>query len=78
VHIPRKSFLSCLELFSPCLLSFGATALALNLIPVIGLLFNLTSTIGGALWASKLERTERKVGREYEEQVKVEIEMPVM
>ncbi|CAA7267987.1 unnamed protein product [Cyclocybe aegerita] len=38
--------------------AFGATALALNLVPVIGLLFNLTSTIGAALWANKLEKTE--------------------
>ncbi|PPQ78179.1 hypothetical protein CVT25_015512 [Psilocybe cyanescens] len=37
--------------------AFGATALALNLVPVIGLLFNITSTIGAALWANKLEKT---------------------
>ncbi|KAF8197407.1 hypothetical protein BJ912DRAFT_846356 [Pholiota molesta] len=37
--------------------AFGATALALNLVPVVGLLFNLTSTIGAALWASNLEKT---------------------
>jgi len=37
---------------------FGATALALNLVPVVGLLFNITSTIGAALWANKLEETE--------------------
>ena len=38
--------------------SFGATALALNLVPVVGLLFNITSTIGAALWANKLEDSE--------------------
>lgn len=37
--------------------SFGATALALNLVPVVGLLFNITSTIGAALWASNMEKT---------------------
>ncbi|KAF9532409.1 hypothetical protein CPB83DRAFT_891137 [Crepidotus variabilis] len=49
--------------------AFGATALALNLVPVVGLLFTLTSTIGAALWASKIEKTQgtsygagRKVG----------------
>ncbi|KAF8906047.1 hypothetical protein CPB84DRAFT_1676129 [Gymnopilus junonius] len=38
--------------------AFGATALALNLVPGVGLLFNITSTIGAALWANKLEDTE--------------------
>ncbi|KAF8964105.1 hypothetical protein BDZ97DRAFT_1660920 [Flammula alnicola] len=37
--------------------AFGATALALNLVPVVGLLFNITSTIGAALWANQLEKT---------------------
>jgi len=37
---------------------FGAVALGLNLVPVVGLLFNITSTIGAALWANKLEKTQ--------------------
>ncbi|KAJ3751695.1 hypothetical protein EV360DRAFT_56502 [Lentinula raphanica] len=36
--------------------AFGAIALALDLVPVGGLLFNFTSTIGAALWASDLEK----------------------
>ncbi|KAE9402234.1 hypothetical protein BT96DRAFT_964833 [Gymnopus androsaceus JB14] len=36
--------------------AFGAAALALNLVPVVGLVFNLTSTVGAALWASDLEK----------------------
>ncbi|KAF9475683.1 hypothetical protein BDN70DRAFT_908031 [Pholiota conissans] len=39
--------------------AFGATALGLNLVPVVGFLFNITSTIGAALWASNLERTPK-------------------
>jgi hypothetical protein len=46
--------------------SFGAVCLALNLIPVIGLLFNMTSTIGAALWASKMESTQPPPERAYE------------
>lgn len=34
-------------------------SLALNLIPVVGLLFNVTSTIGAALWASEMESTQK-------------------
>jgi hypothetical protein len=34
-------------------------SLALNLVPVVGLLFNLTSTIGAALWVSKMESTQQ-------------------
>jgi hypothetical protein len=34
-------------------------SLALNLVPVVGLLFNLTNTIGAALWASTMENTQR-------------------
>ncbi|KAJ3539105.1 hypothetical protein NMY22_g4883 [Coprinellus aureogranulatus] len=36
--------------------AFGASALILNLIPIAGFAFSLTSTVGAALWASKLER----------------------
>lgn len=41
-----------------CTLRFGTVALGLNLIPVIGLFFTLTSTIGAALWVSKLEKSQ--------------------
>ncbi|KDR81388.1 hypothetical protein GALMADRAFT_58777 [Galerina marginata CBS 339.88] len=52
--------------------AFGATALALNLVPVVGLLFNITSTIGAALWANQLEKGE--TGRvDNVDQVKVEV-----
>jgi hypothetical protein len=39
--------------------AFGTVSLALNLVPVVGLLFNISSTIGAALWASKMESTQR-------------------
>ncbi|KIK63956.1 hypothetical protein GYMLUDRAFT_161497 [Collybiopsis luxurians FD-317 M1] len=39
--------------------AFGAVALALNLIPVGGLVFNFTSTVGAALWAGDLEKKHR-------------------
>ena len=41
-----------------CTFSFGTVALGLGLIPFIGLFFTLTSTIGAALWVSKLERSQ--------------------
>jgi len=37
---------------------FGAMTLALNLIPVAGLVFGFTSIAGAALWASDLEKKE--------------------
>ncbi|KAJ2916056.1 hypothetical protein MD484_g4393, partial [Candolleomyces efflorescens] len=36
--------------------AFGSIALVLSLIPIAGFAFSLTSTIGAALWASKLEK----------------------
>jgi len=39
--------------------AFGAVALALQLVPVVGLLFTLTSTCGAALWAADLESKNR-------------------
>ncbi|KAJ3997120.1 hypothetical protein F5050DRAFT_1799232 [Lentinula boryana] len=39
--------------------SFGAIALALDLVPIAGLVFSFTSTIGAALWASDLEKKNR-------------------
>jgi hypothetical protein len=38
---------------------FGATTLALNLIPFAGLVFGFTSMAGAALWASDLEKKDR-------------------
>ena len=38
--------------------SFGAAALALNLIPVVGLAFSFTTTVGAALWAADLEKKD--------------------
>lgn len=44
--------------------------MAFNLIPIVGLLFNVTSTVGAALWANKMEKRQdtaaasgRKVNR---------------
>ncbi|ORY27792.1 hypothetical protein BCR39DRAFT_537237 [Naematelia encephala] len=35
--------------------AFGTVAMLLNLVPVVSILFQLTTTIGAALWASDLE-----------------------
>ncbi|KAJ6513786.1 hypothetical protein C8R47DRAFT_962430 [Mycena vitilis] len=40
--------------------AFGATTLGLNLVPVLGPVFMLTSTVGAALWACELEKKERE------------------
>lgn len=42
--------------------AFGVTALVLNLIPIAGFAFSLTSTVGAALWAGKLEKVGDKAG----------------
>ncbi|KAK7023836.1 hypothetical protein R3P38DRAFT_2627091 [Favolaschia claudopus] len=39
--------------------AFGAATLALNLVPVVGPVFMLTSTVGAALWACELEKKEK-------------------
>ncbi|TFK25028.1 hypothetical protein FA15DRAFT_668903 [Coprinopsis marcescibilis] len=36
--------------------AFGISSLVLNLVPVAGFAFSLTSTVGAALWASRLEK----------------------
>jgi len=36
--------------------SFGVVALSLNLIPVVGLAFSLSNSVGAALWASDIEK----------------------
>ncbi|KAJ3178999.1 hypothetical protein HDU87_003269 [Geranomyces variabilis] len=36
--------------------AFGTVALALQLVPVVGIFFTATSTVGAALWASDLEK----------------------
>ncbi|KAF9070707.1 hypothetical protein BDP27DRAFT_1382711 [Rhodocollybia butyracea] len=51
--------------------AFGATALALDLIPIGGLIFSFTSTIGAALWASNLEKKNRGT---MNEETRIEIE----
>lgn len=58
VHLLRECHFRNRSLFNLTqeLLSFGATALALQLIPVVGLAFIFTSSCGAALWASDLER----------------------
>lgn len=40
--------------------AFGTAALALNLVPLAGLVFGITSTVGAALWASELEKQGRQ------------------
>jgi len=40
--------------------AFGATTLGLNLVPVVGPIFMLTSTVGAALWACELEKKEKE------------------
>ncbi|KAJ7470408.1 hypothetical protein FB451DRAFT_1253630 [Mycena latifolia] len=40
--------------------AFGATTLGLNLVPVVGPIFMLTSTVGAALWACEMEKKEKK------------------
>lgn len=49
--------------------AFGAITLALNLVPIGGLVFGLTSTIGAALWASDLE--EHQMGQRVAQDKKV-------
>ncbi|KAI9745863.1 MAG: hypothetical protein M1818_000544 [Claussenomyces sp. TS43310] len=40
---------------------FGSVALLLQLIPVLSMLFLLTSAAGSALWASQIEKTRREL-----------------
>ncbi|KAJ7184149.1 hypothetical protein C8R46DRAFT_883365 [Mycena filopes] len=40
--------------------AFGAATLGLNLVPIVGPIFMLTSTVGAALWACELEKKERE------------------
>ena len=37
---------------------FGIAAVLLELVPVVGILFAFTNTVGAALWAADLERKE--------------------
>ncbi|KAF9052765.1 hypothetical protein BJ165DRAFT_1600919 [Panaeolus papilionaceus] len=39
--------------------AFGAAALALNLLPVVGSIFNVASVVGAALWASNIEKSNQ-------------------
>lgn len=40
---------------------FGAVGLVLDMMPFIGLVLRLTTTVGAALWASRLEKTGESV-----------------
>ena len=40
---------------------FGTVALALQYVPVLSMLFLLTTATGAALWAADLERRKREV-----------------
>jgi hypothetical protein len=40
---------------------FGAMTLLLNFIPIIGLLFSFTNTVGAAMWAAELEAGENLI-----------------
>ncbi|KAK7043786.1 hypothetical protein VNI00_008398 [Paramarasmius palmivorus] len=43
-----------------------------NLVPVVGMAFNITSTVGAALWASSMERRNAPAGTSEEVDVKME------
>lgn len=43
--------------------AFGTAAMALNLIPIVSVLFTLTNSVGAALWASDMERNSRSEER---------------
>jgi hypothetical protein len=36
-------------------ISFGTVAMALNIVPVVSVIFSLTTSVGAALWASDIE-----------------------
>lgn len=44
----------------PAYFAFGLAARLLEMLPVVGVAFAATNTVGAALWASKLEGEERK------------------
>ncbi|KAJ6500375.1 hypothetical protein C8R45DRAFT_820129 [Mycena sanguinolenta] len=44
--------------------AFGAATLGLNLVPIVGPVFMLTSTIGAALWACEMEKKEKEKEKE--------------
>ncbi|KAI5478078.1 hypothetical protein MNV49_005443 [Pseudohyphozyma bogoriensis] len=46
--------------------AFGATALGLQLIPVVGMVFAFTTAAGAALWAVEMERKSGQSGQEVE------------
>ena len=41
---------------------FGMMTLLLNFIPLVGLLFSFTNTVGAALWAAQLEAQANTTG----------------
>ncbi|ESK96821.1 hypothetical protein Moror_6617 [Moniliophthora roreri MCA 2997] len=53
--------------------AFGAAAFALDLVPIVGMAFNITSTVGAALWASNMEkRSGQSAGETDQVDVKME------
>lgn len=56
----------------PAYTSFGVVALLFELIPVAGIFFAFTNTVGAALWASDLERSGTTAPKLKEEASKVE------
>lgn len=50
VQLSDRSFI-----LSDVIRRFGAATLLFNYIPLVGLLFSFTNTIGAAMWAAQLE-----------------------
>ncbi|KAI8801652.1 hypothetical protein BJ742DRAFT_859041 [Cladochytrium replicatum] len=55
-NIPFKQAREYVDSHRASYLSFGSAAAALQMIPVIGILFAFTNMIGAALWAANLEK----------------------
>jgi hypothetical protein len=49
------AFTTSFTWLTACLSRLGAATLALNLIPLIGLVLSFTNTVGAAMWAAELE-----------------------
>ncbi|KAF9257810.1 hypothetical protein L218DRAFT_975109 [Marasmius fiardii PR-910] len=54
--------------------AFGAASLALQLIPLVGTAFSITSTVGAALWANDLEKGNKEPGSVTEDETDVKVE----
>lgn len=55
---------------------FGCTALVLQLIPVLSMVFLLTTAAGSALWAAQIEHEEDRVLAEQEGSIEREDRPP--